>query len=77
LRGEGKEGRRLQAALKKGAPNKEEGSKQLSCSAVSRLDSKEGGDFQAYPRWRHTPSEDRTTRFIWEARQDLVYQDKL
>jgi len=32
---------------------------------------------QAYPRWRHTPSKDRTTRLIWEARQDLAYQDKL
>jgi hypothetical protein len=30
--------------LNKGTPNKEEGSKQLSRSAVSRLDSKEGGD---------------------------------
>jgi len=62
---------------KKGTPNKEEGSKQRSRSAVSRLDSKKGGDIQAYPRWRHTPSKDRTTRLIWEARQDLVYKDKL
>jgi len=28
----------------KGTPNKEEGSKERSCSAVSRLDSKKGGD---------------------------------
>jgi len=61
----------------KGTPNKEEGSKQHSCSAVSRLDGKKRGDIQAYPRWRHTPSKNRTTRLIWEARQDLVYQDKL
>jgi hypothetical protein len=30
--------------LNKGTPKKEEGSKQLSHSAVSRLNSKEGGD---------------------------------
>jgi len=76
LRGEGKEGRRLQAALKKGAPNKEEGSKQLSCSAVSRLDSKEGGDIQAYPRWRHILSKDQVTKLSWKVHQDLVHCDK-
>jgi hypothetical protein len=61
----------------RGTPNKEEGSKQRSRSTVSRLDGKKGGDIQAYPRWRHTPSKDRTTRLIWEARKDLVYKDKL
>jgi hypothetical protein len=60
----------------KGTPNKEEGSKQRSSSAVSRLKGKEGGDIQAYPRWRNTPSKDQATRLIWEARQDLIYQDK-
>jgi hypothetical protein len=44
MRGKGKEGRRLQAAPRKGTPNKEEGSKQRSSSAVLRLEGKEGGD---------------------------------
>jgi hypothetical protein len=61
----------------RGMPNKEEGSKQRSRSAVSRLNGKKGRDIQAYPRWRHTLSKDQTTRLIWEARQDLVYQEKL
>jgi len=61
LRGEGKEGRRLQTAPKQG-DTQQEGSKQLSCSAVSRLDSKERGDIQAYPRWRPTPRKDQITK---------------
>jgi hypothetical protein len=48
--------------LIKGMPNKKEGSKQLSRSAVLRFDSKEGGDIQAYPRWRHTLSKDQVTK---------------
>jgi hypothetical protein len=77
LRGEGKEGRRLQAEPNQGGAQQGRGSKQLSRSAVSRLDNKEGGDIQAYPRWRHTPSKDQTTRLIWEAHQDLVYKTNI
>jgi len=42
----------------KGMPNKEEAPSSSLVSAVSRLDNKEGGDIQAYPRWRRTPSKD-------------------
>jgi hypothetical protein len=48
--------------LNKGDAQQGRGSKQHSSSAVSRLDSKEGGDIQAYPRWRHTPSKDHVTK---------------
>jgi len=67
LRGEGKEGRRLQAAPNQGDTQQGRGSKQRS--SCSSLKTRQQG-----PRWRHTPSKDPTTRLIWEARQEIVYK---
>jgi hypothetical protein len=77
LRGEGKEGRRLQAAPNQGEAQQGRGSKQLSYSAVSKLDNKEGGDIQAYPRWRHTPSKDQTKRLSGRHTKTLSIRQSL